>query len=360
MRIDLTDTDSSAIAGALLDARHRSGSPAVGTVLTLVIDTSEDGCDSALQAATGAAREHPSRILTVIRHSGRAKPRLDAEVTVGGEAGMLESVVLRLAGRLGRNADSVVLPLLLPDTPVVVWWPGKAPVDVAGTQLGGLAQRRVTDAAAVARGATLLPQRAESYQPGDTDFAWTRLTPWRTLLASALDQSPGRIRGGTVQAARGSPSGDLLVTWLQARLRVPIEHVPTRGPGITGVSLRVPGGEICVDRPDGRLATLVRPGEPDRQVALPKREVSELLAEELRRLDPDEPYSETLASHAKRMARQRQGSAKRGSGDSKAGGTKKKASTATKAGTAKKSASARKSANTRKSGTAKKTTARKG
>ncbi|MQA03145.1 MAG: glucose-6-phosphate dehydrogenase assembly protein OpcA [Streptosporangiales bacterium] len=307
MRIDLTDTNSSAIASALLDARRRSGSPTVGMVLTLVIDTTEDDHADALRAATEAAREHPCRILTVIRHSGRDKARLDAELSVGGEAGLLESVILRLAGKLGRHADSVVLPLLLPDTPVVVWWPGNAPADVANTVLGQLAKRRVTDAAAGARSTKLLPQRAEEYQPGDTDFAWTRLTPWRTLLASELDQNPGRIRSATVHAARGNPSGELLVTWLSKQLRVRVDQVASRGPGITAVTLDVPGGQIAVHRPDGRLATLSRPGDPDRQVALARREISELLAEELRRLDPDEPYHETLAHHAKRLAKQSKG-----------------------------------------------------
>ncbi|HEX6445056.1 MAG TPA: glucose-6-phosphate dehydrogenase assembly protein OpcA [Streptosporangiales bacterium] len=310
MRIDLTETNSSAVAGALLDARRHSGSPAVGMVLTLVVVTSEEHHEDALAAATDAAREHPCRILTVIRHEGRAKPRLDAEVTVGGEAGLVERVVLRLAGRLGAHADSVVLPLLLPDTPVVVWWPGSAPADIAHTELGQLAQRRVTDAAAASRGAAALLQRASAYQPGDTDFAWSRLTPWRTLLASALDQYPGRIRGGAVEAERGNPSADLLVSWLEHNLKVPVERTVSRGPGITAAALDVPGGRISVHRPDGVLATLSRPGDPDRHVSLPRRSISELLAEELRRLDPDEVYEETLAAFAKSAGKQAGGGAR--------------------------------------------------
>lgn len=50
-----------------------------------------------------------------------------------------------------------------------------------------------------------------------------------------------------------------------------------------------------INRGDGRNATLSRPGEPDRYVALHRREIAELLAEELRRLDPDEVYGEALA-----------------------------------------------------------------
>jgi glucose-6-phosphate dehydrogenase assembly protein OpcA len=51
-------------------------------------------------------------------------------------------------------------------------------------------------------------------------------------------------------------------------------------------------------RPDGRTATLTKPGQPDRRVALHRRETAELLTEELRRLNPDEVYGETLAGLA--------------------------------------------------------------
>lgn len=300
MLVDLTDTDSSAIAAALLDIRRRGGSPAIGMVLTLVIVTDEDDHQAAVHAATQAAKEHPCRILTAIPHSGRVRPRLDAEVRVGGETGLVESVVLRTYGPLGRHADSVVLPLLLPDTPVVVWWPGAAPADAADTALGRLAQRRVTDAASAGRPAYAIRRRAATYQPGDTDFTWTRLTPWRTLLAASLDQHPGRVRGGSVAGERGNPSAALLVTWLRQRLGVSIDQEVSDGPGITEVCVQVPGGTIKVNRPDGQLATLNRPGDPERRVALPRRDVSELLVEELRRLDPDEVYAETLAAHARR------------------------------------------------------------
>jgi glucose-6-phosphate dehydrogenase assembly protein OpcA len=43
------------------------------------------------------------------------------------------------------------------------------------------------------------------------------------------------------------------------------------------------------------VAHLQRAGQPERRVALHRRETPDLLAEELRRLDPDEVYAETLA-----------------------------------------------------------------
>lgn len=302
MNLDLHDTKSSAILTALTDGRRRSGSAALGMVLTLVIDVDESIHYDALRAANTAAREHPCRIVTVIRRAGKSAPRLDAEIRVGEENSLGEVIILRLYGLLRDQADSIVLPMLLPDAPVLVWWPGIGPAIPSQDKLGMLAQRRVTDAAATSRPTASLRIRSQGHSPGDTDLAWTRITPWRTLLAAALDQPFDEIVSGEVSAAGGNASAELLAAWLECRLGVDVTRKVTRGPGITGVRLLTRRGEITITRPDGRLATLVRTGQPDRAVALPRRATDELLAEELRRLDPDDVYNETIrrvfGSHA--------------------------------------------------------------
>ncbi|MHB1613601.1 MAG: OpcA/G6PD domain-containing protein, partial [Actinomycetes bacterium] len=101
-----------------------------------------------------------------------------------------------------------------------------------------------------------------------------------------------------VEAEAASPSAELLSRWLADRLGVPVGREESSGPGITSVRLRMAQGELTLTRPDGRVAILSRPGQPDRSVALPRRGLSELIAEELRRLDPDEVYGRTL--HATR------------------------------------------------------------
>jgi glucose-6-phosphate dehydrogenase assembly protein OpcA len=194
----------------------------------------------------------------------------------------------------------VVLPLLLPDSPVAVWWPADVPDDPASDPIGAMAQRRITDTAAVRRGRTrALHRQCASYAPGNTDLAWTRITPWRALLAAALDQHPQKVRSAAVTAERISPSADLLVAWLVERLRVPVDRRTSAGPGITEVVMTTKGGDIRISRPDGKLADFVSPGQPDRPVALKRREIPELLAEELRRLDEDDIY----AAVARRLAK---------------------------------------------------------
>jgi glucose-6-phosphate dehydrogenase assembly protein OpcA len=294
MNRDLHDTKSSAILTALTETRRGSGSVALGMVLTLIIEASESEHYDALKAANAAAREHPCRIVTVIRRPGKSAPRLDAEIRVGDENLLGEVIILRLYGLLREQADSIVLPMLLPDAPVLVWWPGDGPAVPSLDPLGLLAQRRVTDAASSTKPTESLRERARDHSPGDTDFAWTRITPWRTLLAAALDQPFDDIVGGEVSAARNNASAELLAAWLEDRLDIDVTRKTTRGPGITGVRLLTRRGEIAITRPDGRLASLVRTGQPDRAVPLPRRTTDELLAEELRRLDPDDVYNDTI------------------------------------------------------------------
>ncbi|MER7247746.1 glucose-6-phosphate dehydrogenase assembly protein OpcA [Kribbella sp. NPDC000426] len=299
MIIDLTDTTSSEIASALLKARRHAGSPAMGMVGTIVVVVDEASHHDAMKAANEAGREHPSRVLVAILRPGRGAPGLDAEVRVG-EGIPGEAVLLRLHGELAKVPESVITPLLLPDSPVIVWWPGGGPRVPAEDPLGRLGRRRVTDAASTRRASIDFSARAEGYKPGDTDFAWTRLTPWRALMAAALDQYPTKVTGAEVAAAKGNPSADLMAAWLQSRLKVPVEQRNSRGPGVTAVRLFTPSGPIALTRPDGAVATFSVPGQPDRPVALKRRTTSELLSEELRRLDPDDVYAKTLACMVER------------------------------------------------------------
>ncbi|WP_328970954.1 glucose-6-phosphate dehydrogenase assembly protein OpcA [Streptomyces sp. NBC_00239] len=309
MKIDLTETTSSKINSALVQARRDIGTPAIGMVLTLVIVTDEENAYDALKSANDASHEHPSRIIVVIKRVSRSPrsrrdARLDAEVRVGTDSGTGETVVLRLHGELVDHAQSVVLPLLLPDAPVVVWWPEGAPADLAGDPLGALGQRRIADTYAAEDPIGALSARAAAYAPGDTDLSWTRITPWRSMLAAALDQQPVRVTSAVVEGEDENPSCELLAMWLADRLEVPVRRTRSRGPGLTAVRLESSDGAIVLDRADGSLATLCMPGQPDRAVALKRRDTAELLAEELRRLDPDNTYESSVKFGVERLAAQ--------------------------------------------------------
>jgi len=301
--IELVDTNSAGIAAEFVRARTRAGSPAMGMVMTLIIVVEEEESESAMRAARQASYEHPARVLGVILGDGRGAPEINAQVGTGnGWTG--ETALIRLRGEVVKHPESVVLPLLLPDSPVAIWWPCHPPEDPAADPLGALARRRITDAAAARRGKSrAIHQQCAAYAKGNTDLAWTRLTPWRALLAAALDQHPLKVTGASISAERISPSADLLDAWLRDRLRVEVDRSVSDGPGITEVVLETREGPISIDRPDGRLATFSSPGRPDRPIALKRRELPELLAEELRRLDEDDVYAATARRLAKMQVR---------------------------------------------------------
>lgn len=299
MATTLWDTTGSEVVKALLAERRAAGALASGLALTLVAVVDERRVQEAEQAATIAAAAHPCRLVIIVRHSINAESRLDAEVQIGGRLGSTEAVVMRMYGRLGLHAESVVLPLLAPDAPVVTWWHGPPPDEIATDALGVLANRRITDSSLAADPLEALRTRAADFVSGDTDLVWTRATPWRALLASAMDGVDGTAVSATVSAAAGNGSAALLAGWLGSRLDVPTELDESGGPGITGVELvvRLPDGNDCpirIERPDGVSAKLTRGDEDARVLPLPRRELGDLLAEELRRMDPDPVYAEAL------------------------------------------------------------------
>ncbi len=301
---DLTDTSTTAISKTLVRLRNDVGAMALGRVLTLVVVIDDTDASEAIDIANQASRQHPCRIIVVISGDRRGRKRLDAQIRLGGDAGASEIVVLRLYGPLANHGPSVVVPLLLPDSPIVAWWPGEAPPDVANDPIGQMAQRRITDAAEHRNSRQILKRRAQSYAPGDTDVSWTRITRWRGLLAAALDEPPYEpVTGGAVAGAPDSPSTELLAAWLSCRLRVPIRRLATpRGSGISAVRLERKSGPIDLVRPGDNVATLSQPGQPDRRIALPRRGAAECLADELRRLDPDDTYAEALLEGMGRLS----------------------------------------------------------
>ena len=296
MIIDLPGTTTGAINRRMVELRESGGAVALGRVLTLVVLTDDGDVEEAVDAANHASREHPCRVLVLAAGSRRGTSRLDAQIRVGGDAGASEVVVLRMYGELAGHPDTILTPLLLPDTPIVAWWPGDPPSDPSLDPVGAMAQRRITDAAEAKQPTAALKRLAACHSGGDTDLAWTRITRWRTLLAAALDQAPFEpVTKAVVTGATDSPSTDLLAAWLAWALRCPVQRKRTpAGGGMVGVRLERASGPVELVRPEGQVATLTQPGQPARRVSLARRATDDCLAEELRRLDPDDVLGDVL------------------------------------------------------------------
>ncbi len=295
MIVNLPRTTTNDVNKKITGLREEGGALTLSRVLTLVIALQgEDGLEDAVEAANFASREHPCRVIVVLPGDGAAaEPSLDAEIRVGADAGAGEVLVLRLNGELADHANSVVLPFLLPDTPVVAWWPVDAPPVPAQDPLGQLAIRRITDATNSRDTLAALKAWGKGYTAGDTDLAWSRITYWRALLASALDQPPFEpVESALVSGLKDEPSLDILAGWLASRIDGPVQ----RAVGELKVELRRASETVTLSRPQtGVTATLTRTSRPEALIPLARRDAKECLAEDMRRLDADDIYFEALA-----------------------------------------------------------------
>ena len=204
---------SAKISAALLRARRTAGSPAQGMVLTLIVVCDESEYAEALEASmarrSGASVPDPA---------GRHRPRAGTA-----SAGRRGAHRRGHPGRGGGDPDARSCrrpPGLGDPAAAAAGLPGGdlvagqgAEQDQAADELAQLTLRRLTDAARAPRPLAGAEGRAQDYPPGDTDLSWTRLTPWRALLAAALDQYPATDqagdRRGRAEQPFGRPAGGL-------------------------------------------------------------------------------------------------------------------------------------------------------
>jgi len=130
--ITMKNTETREISAKIDELHEERGEAALGRVLTLLISTNEASLEHDLEVANSASREHPCRVIAIAPNSrkmdadtddGQPHTFLDAEVRFGSDAGAGEIIVLRPLGGLVYHADTLVIPLLVPDAPVVAWWP---------------------------------------------------------------------------------------------------------------------------------------------------------------------------------------------------------------------------------------------
>ncbi|GAB3659787.1 glucose-6-phosphate dehydrogenase assembly protein OpcA [Glycomyces tarimensis] len=298
----LKDTTTGEIMKALAGLLHDVGGTS-SLALNLVALTTEDEREEVEQAASQAAQEHPYRlILAIPRDPDAEEPRIDAEVTLGERLGAAEAIILRLDGPTVAHLTSVVLPMLAPDVPVVTWWlldPVRYGLE---QELRTFADRRITYSARATDPVDSLHRRARAYSPGDTDICWTRITLWRSLIASAFDGVANAVDGIEIKADTEDPSAQLMAAWLHNRLGVApkvvhtdVERNSEHLPAIVSVAFTMAGGETMeIERSTDGEAVLRQAGMPKRRQLLQGRTLGQLLAEELRHIDPDTAYRRVL------------------------------------------------------------------
>lgn len=299
--VTMEDTDASAIYSTLLK-QPRTGSGSL--VFTLIIACSAKHYADALQTAIDAGREHPVRILVAVREKDKPVDRLDAEIRIDDDVpGNIVS--LRMSGEVNQHPASVLVPLTLPDLPVVVWWPGASPRDCQKDEIGRLGSRRITDVAGAHRPIRALVERARFHQPGTTDLSWARITSWRALLVSALEQVRQPVVAAEVQAGNSSVPALLMAAWLESRLGFVVPLSAEQVPGTIAITLQLADGTAVVLEHGAEEAHLDIPGQPPRVVALPFRSRNQLLQEELARLHTDPVFDTVIKVVLERAERER-------------------------------------------------------
>lgn len=297
MIVEMKNTTTAKIAKKLQDLRETGGVVALGRVLSLLVEIDPQNLEEAIKTANAASRLHPSRIIVLAKNeSGLAN--LDAEIRVGGDAGASEVVVLRASGEVLSNIESLVSGLLLPDAPIVAWWPADCPINPAETELGRIAGRRITNAANESNSVSLLALLAENYAQGDGDMAWTRITLWRSQVAALLDQHFGHpIKRIMVYGSSASPSTHLLSSWLGLKLQANVEIVEKIGDaevsGVAGIEIEFENSRLRIIR-SGQVAVIEQTDLPTTSVLLPPRSDLDCLIEDLRFLGEDKEYAEVL------------------------------------------------------------------
>ena len=138
MIITLKNTTSAEVASRIVELRDERGSAALSRVLTLLICVPDlIDVDNAIEVSDAVSREHPCRVIVIVEpESTEGTARLNAQIRVGDAAGLSDIIILEPRGEAASNIDSLVMPLLQSDTPVVTYWPVVPPQNPGAHPLG--------------------------------------------------------------------------------------------------------------------------------------------------------------------------------------------------------------------------------
>ena len=255
---------------AVAHARERGQTLARASVLNLVVYAEREvHARRAARTVADLALRHPSRAIVLLGDRGRdgvvASVQLHCHVSEsdGAQPVLYEQILARVRGDFDERVASVVIPLLVPDLPVFLWWTGTPPSDARHLDdLVTLADRFIIDSADFARADRTLPEvaRLARHRVAITDLNWARLTHWRELIAQFFDVPTWRpfldgitgIRAGFAVDMDGRdihPSQALLLLgWLASRLGWrPIESLaPSEAGGLLFRMSRADGAPIMI------------------------------------------------------------------------------------------------------------------
>jgi glucose-6-phosphate dehydrogenase assembly protein OpcA len=181
-----------------LSRRLDDVSPVVTHVFNLVVYTdSEQLAEQVASDLASVPRRHPSRAIILVADRWHEESPIDAEVRLmcapgtGGRPPLcFEQVFVTVQGRAADHLATVVVPLLMPEVPTYLWWPGQP---LFGHRLFhrllASADQLVVDSGQFQSPGDGLNDLARlvSGRYGVNDINWARLKPWREIIAQFFD-----------------------------------------------------------------------------------------------------------------------------------------------------------------------------
>ena len=220
------------------------------SVLNLIVYADrEEHARRAARSVSDLALRHPSRAIVVLADRGPERERHEQHIEMhcqlpipdGARQVCYEQILVRATGEVDDRLASAIIPLLVPDLPVFLWWTGTPPLGSRSfADLLRLTDRLIVDSADFARPdktLAVISELSRNANPasrrkrfGLTDLNWTRLTPWREIATAFFDVPSWRlfldgITGLRVGFAVDMDGRDihpsqalLLIGWLASRL----------------------------------------------------------------------------------------------------------------------------------------------
>ncbi len=244
------------------------------SVLNLIVVTDEESAADVTRSVSNLAGRYPARAIVLISDPDDPNPNVDAQLSAfcnvrggGGAQVCAEQVTIHAEGPPASHLESLAGPLLIPDLPVFLWYPGAfSPHSPEFAAMAALADRVIVDSAAredkegsLREIAALIPGGG---MPAVGDLQWVGLSPWRSLLADAFGSPERAADLEKIEAVEVlyAPGGEcralLLVGWLASSLGWTVLNTTTQGDH-RSVMFAGPSGNVSVelspDSPDARL-----------------------------------------------------------------------------------------------------------
>ncbi|MBA3388478.1 MAG: glucose-6-phosphate dehydrogenase assembly protein OpcA [Rubrobacter sp.] len=233
------------------------------SVLNLVTVTGEESAGEVTRVVSKLAGRFPCRAIVMISDPEEETANLDIRVSAfcdarggGGSQVCAEQVEVHAEGPPARHLKSLAGPLLLPDLPVFLWYPGAfSSGSPEFSDVAELADRVVVNSGAASDHGACLRELSDltedAAMPAIGDLQWVGLSPWRSLVAGLFDPPDRREeldrihRVEILHDPRGEARALLLAGWLGASLGWRPESVEEDG-GSREFAFAGPSGEVTV------------------------------------------------------------------------------------------------------------------